>query len=254
VLSESERLILNHIRGATYLHIFGLVEEFILPFVVERARDKVHADKSGARALLTFAEEEAKHQVLFQRFSDEFHSGFATPIDFIGPAQDIADAVLKHSTLSIAILVLQLEWLTLRHYTESVKTDERIDPLFQSLLKHHWQEEAQHAKLDTLLVAELAAKATPAEIEKAIDEFLEIGGVLEGGLQQQVKFDLQALERAISRQLSAAERAEVEKVQLASYRWTFLVSGLEQTNFVKAVKELSEAGFQRIQNVARALS
>jgi hypothetical protein len=254
VLSESERLVLNHIRGATYLHIFGLVEEFILPFVVERARDKVHADKSGARALLTFAEEEAKHQVLFQRFSDEFHSGFATPIDFIGPAQDIADAVLKHSTLSIAILVLQLEWLTLRHYTESVKTDERIDPLFQSLLKHHWQEEAQHAKLDTLLVAELAAKATPAEIEKAIDEFLEIGGVLEGGLQQQVKFDLQALERAISRQLSAAERAEVEKVQLASYRWTFLVSGLEQTNFVKAVKELSEAGFQRIQNVARALS
>jgi hypothetical protein len=65
ILSDEEKLTLNQIRGATYLHLFGLVEEFILPFAVERAQDGVHGDKARVRALLTFAEEEAKHQQLF---------------------------------------------------------------------------------------------------------------------------------------------------------------------------------------------
>ncbi len=253
-LNAREKLILNQIRGATYLHLFQLVEEFILPFSLERARDGVHGDKDRVRALLTFAEEEAKHQTLFRRFAEEFEKGFPVKAEFIGPAKDIADAVLAHSTLGIAVLILHLEWTTQRHYLESVKTDESIDPRFASLLKHHWQEEAQHAKIDTLVTAELASKASPAEIEAAIDDFLKIGSLLEGGLQQQVKLDIQTLERAIGRILSDAARAEIEAVQLKSYRWTFLVSGLEQANFVKAVSELSQAGLARVQGVASALA
>ena len=253
-LSDGEKLTLNHIRGATYLHLFGLVEEFILPFAVERARDGIHASKDRVRALLTFAEEEAKHQQLFQRFSDEFKRGFKTPIEVIGPATAIAETVLAHSPLSIAILILHLEWTTQRHYLESVKTDQRLDPQFVSLLKHHWQEEAQHAKIDTLVLQELAERASPQEIEKAIDEFLAIGGILEGGLQQQAKYDLAAFELAIGRKLPAAQAAQVSAVQLRSYRWTFLVSGLEQENFAKAVSELSPAGLERVRATARALS
>src|SRR5688572_25863847 len=37
-LSSAERKTLNHIRGHAYLCIFGLVEEFILPFVMDHAR------------------------------------------------------------------------------------------------------------------------------------------------------------------------------------------------------------------------
>jgi hypothetical protein len=252
-LSAAERLVLNQIRGSTYLYLFGLVEEFILPFALDRARDGAFGDKQRVRALVTFAEEEAKHQVLFSRFAEEFERGFPIKPEVIGPPKAIADAVLGHSTLGVAILILHLEWLTQRHYVESVKTDTAIDPQFASLLKHHWQEEAQHAKIDTIIAAELAAAATPAEIEKAVDDFLAIGGILDGGLQQQVKFDVTTLERAIGRTLTAAKRAEVERVQLASYRWTFLVSGLEQPNFVKTVSQLSEAGIGRVQAVARAL-
>lgn len=253
-LDAREKLLLNQIRGASYLHIFGLVEEFILPFSLERARDQIHGDKSRVRALLTFAEEEAKHQVLFQRFSEEFAKGFPVKAEFIGPATDIAAAVLNHSALSVAILILHLEWLTQRHWTESIKTDEALDPLFVDLLKHHWQEEAQHAKIDTLVAAELAARATPEEIEKGIDDFLAIGGLLEGGLQQQVKFDVDTLERAIPRKFSAKEREEIEAVQLKSFRWTYLVSGLEHPNFVKAISDLSPAGLGRVREVQEALS
>ena len=253
-LNAREKLILNQIRGATYLHLFGLVEEFILPFALERAKDEVHGDKDRVRALLTFAEEEAKHQQLFQAFATEFAQGFPVEPELIGPAQAVAEAVLSHSKLGVAILILHLEWLTQRHYLESVKTDETIDPRFLSLLRHHWQEEAQHAKIDTLVAAELASRATPQEIELAIDDFLKIGGLLESSLQQQVKFDLTTLEKAIGRTLSEAQRKEIEAAQLKSYRWTFLVSGLEQANFVKAVGELSTAGLGRVQDVARALS
>lgn len=253
-LSPQERLVLNQIRGATYLHLFGLVEEFILPFALDRAQDGVHGNKDRVRALLTFAEEEAKHQVLFQRFAEEFRRGFPTEIEFIGPAQAIADTVLSHSKLAVAILILHLEWLTQRHYLESVKTDESIDPQFVSLLRHHWQEEAQHAKVDTLVAAELAAQASQEEIEKAIDDFLAIGGILDGGLQQQVKFDVRALEKAVAREFNESERQRIESEQLKSYRWTFLVSGLEQENFVRAVQDLSSAGLGRVREVAKALS
>jgi hypothetical protein len=253
-LSDREKLTLNHIRGATYLHLFGLVEEFILPFAVERARDGIHASKDRVRALLTFAEEEAKHQQLFQRFSEEFKRGFKTPLEVIGPATAIAETVLAHSPLSIAILILHLEWTTQRHYLESVKTDQLLDPQFVSLLKHHWQEEAQHAKIDTLVLQELAERASPQEIEKAIDDFLAIGGILEGGLQQQVKYDLAAFELAIGRKLPAEQAARVSAAQLRSYRWTFLVSGLEQENFARAVNDLSPAGLERVRATVRALS
>ncbi len=253
-LSEHERLILNQIRGASYLHLFGLVEEFILPFAVERVRDGVHGDKDRVRALLTFAEEEAKHQMLFQRFAEEFAEGFPVKAEFIGPAKDIAAAVLSHSALGVALLTLHLEWMTQRHYVESVKGDDVIDPQFASLLRHHWQEEAQHAKIDTLILDELSSSASRTEIESGIDDFLKIGTLLEGGLRHQVKLDIATLERAIDRSLSPSQREEVEQVQLRSYRWTFLVSGIEHPNFAKALGDLSRAGLARVQEVGRALS
>jgi hypothetical protein len=253
-LSPNEKLALNQIRGATYLHLFQLVEEFILPYAIERASDGVHGDKARVRALLTFAEEEAKHQILFQRFAEAFDQGFPVKPEVIGPAKAIADTVLGHGKLAVAILVLHLEWLTQRHYVESVKTDDALDPQFVSLLRHHWQEEAQHAKIDTLLVSELASRSTAAEIDQAIDDFLKIGGILDGGLQQQVHFDLSTLERATGRSLSPRERNEVESAQLKSYRWTFLVSGFEQANFRAAIADLSPAGVTKIAGAARALS
>src|SRR5919112_5722544 len=78
-LSPDEKLILNQIRGNTYLCIFGLVEEFILPFVVDHARRDLSQDDYRTRALLQFAGEEAKHIQLFKRFREEFEGGFGTP-------------------------------------------------------------------------------------------------------------------------------------------------------------------------------
>ncbi len=73
--------------------------------------------------------------------------------------------------------------MTQRHYIVSVKDNQNLDAQFKSLLKNHWLEEAQHAKLDTLMVEAIADGMSAAEIEKAVDECLEIGGFLDDGVR-----------------------------------------------------------------------
>src|SRR5207342_2153493 len=61
-LSSDERRMLNQIRGHNYLYLFGAVEEFILPFVMDQVRPQLQGDDDfKVRAMLEFAAEEAKH-------------------------------------------------------------------------------------------------------------------------------------------------------------------------------------------------
>ena len=59
-LSPAEKRALNQIRGHAYLNIFGLVEEFILPFVLDHARARIGDDTDRMRALLQCAVEEVQ--------------------------------------------------------------------------------------------------------------------------------------------------------------------------------------------------
>jgi hypothetical protein len=255
-LNPGERLKLNQIRGFTYLYLFGLVEEYILPAVIEHAEGSVHGDDYEMRALLRFAEEEAKHIQLFKWFVKEFEKGFNTPCGAIGPAKEIAAAILNHSRLGVFLATLHIEWMSQRHYVESVKDNaaERLDPLFCSLLKHHWLEESQHAKLDTLIVDKLASGLEPAKIEAGIDDYMDIGKILDGGLAAQVQLDLSSLQKAIGRELSAEERDEIAKAQTRAYRFTFLSSGMNHPNFDRSLRELSARGHERVGELERAIA
>src|SRR5215510_14894390 len=165
-LSPAEKLKLNQIRGFDYLCTFGLVEEFILPFILDHARRQLQGDDYRVRAFLAFAAEEAKHIHLFKHFRAEFEDGFGTACLFIGPPSAIAEAILAHDPLAIMLVIMHIEWMTQRHYLDSVQDDRRLDEQFKSMLKHHWMEEAQHAKLDTLMVEALAKSRSQAELEK----------------------------------------------------------------------------------------
>lgn len=249
-LAPAEKLKLNQIRGFDYLCVFGLVEEFILPFVLDHARPQLQDDDYRARAFLSFAAEEAKHIQLFKKFRAEFEEGFGTECLFIGPPKAIADAILAHDPLAVAFAILHIEWMTQRHYTESVQGDQGLDAQFKSLLKHHWMEEAQHAKLDTMMVEALAQGRGEAELEKAMNEYLEIGGFLDDGLRQQAEFNLENLQRRTGRKLTEDERAEFMTKQHQALRWTFLGSGMTHPNFLATLERLSPALRNRIEQVA----
>ncbi|MES1198559.1 MAG: hypothetical protein ABUS48_01090 [Pseudomonadota bacterium] len=252
-LSPSERLTLNHIRSRGYLALFELVETFIMPFIDQQADVAAGSDPFRGPALKQFAGEEAKHMELFRRSLAEFDESFGVPCALIGPAHDIADAILGHDPLAVAIATLGLEWMSQGHYVESIKDDRDLDPQFKNLLKHHWMEEAQHAKLDALMLQSMAAARSAEEISRAIDEYFEIGALFDGGFKQQAAFDLDALERARARPFPATQRAEFLEIQHQALRWTFLGSAMRNKNFLAGLASLGEQHRARVEQAAAGL-
>ncbi len=253
-LSEDEKRILNQIRGHDYLCIFGLVEEFILPFILDHARPQLSGDEERVRALLNFASEEAKHIHLFKRFHAAFTADFGTDCKVIGPAEAVAAEVLRHDPLSVALVILMIEWMTQSHYVDSVKEDQDLDPLFKSLLRHHWIEEAQHAKLDTLMVEALADGRSEQELAAAIDGFFAIGLYLDAGIRTQAELNLAAFETATGRTLAADAREALVEQQHQALRWTYLGSGLVHPKFRATLGAISPAGLARIDEAAPAFA
>jgi hypothetical protein len=251
MLSDKERLTLNQIRAHEYLSLFGLVEEFILPFVLDHVRDGLPGnDEVQVQALLNFASEEAKHIQLFKRFQETFRKGFGTDCEMIGPPEAVAKVVLSEEPLSVALFILMIEWMTQSHYVDSVKDDNDLDPLFADLLRYHWIEEAQHAKLDTLVVEALAKGKSEAELHKAVDGFLTIVGFFDTGCRQQAKFNLDALEAVHGPKASEADRLELLARQHQALRWTYLGSGLAHKEFRATLGALSLSQRARIDALA----
>ena len=251
-LLPEEQCLLNQIRAHGYLYMFGLVEEFILPFVMDHTRSRLGLDKDDHRnrAFLEFLAEEAKHIHLFNRFREEFRRGFSMDCEVIGPTDAIGKAVLAHHPLAVALVILQIEWMTQRHYIDSVKDDQTLDLRFKELLRHHWMEEAQHAKLDTLMVQSLAKDCAEAEIGAAIDDYMKIGALVDGGLQQQVQFDLSVLERSIGRKFDPSEVEQFTRQQLQAQRWTYLGSGMTHGNFTATLKSIGGNASSRVAEIA----
>jgi hypothetical protein len=241
-LSSDEQRALNHIRAHGYLCLFGLVEEFILPFVLGRLSARLDAELPEILALMAFAGEEAKHIELFRRFERRFAEGFGARCDVIGPAPAIRDHVLRKSELGVGLLILHIEWMTQQHYLEMVKGDASLEPSFARLLHQHWLEECQHARIDGWIVESVAASSSPGQRAQAFADYVSLLSFLEQGLDQQVELDRQALERAIGRALNDAERERFVDVQRQAQWRTFLGSGVTHPRVRSAIEAVYPAG------------
>jgi hypothetical protein len=253
-LNEQEKLKLNQIMGNAYCHLFGYIEEYIIPQAMEAAQKDVFGDENRLRALLRFAEEETKHQALFRRAVALFEEGFGMKCGLISAQEEVAKVVLGKSRLCTYLLTHMIEWFTQLHYIEHVRDRSELDGLFRDLLKHHFLDEAQHAKIDGLLIAELAGDVAEADREKAVDELLELGLAIDGLLAQQVGLNITSLEEAVGRRFTGAEKLEIEQHTRRAYRWTFLVAGLEHPNFRRTLAEVTHLGTAKIEAAVEALS
>ena len=253
-LNEGEKLKLNQIMGNAYCHLFAYVEEYIIPQALEAAQRDIHGDETRLRTLLLFAEDESKHQELFRRSRALFEKGFGVQCALIPGREDVAKVVLSKSRLCSYLLTSMIEWFTQSHYVEHVRDRSELDELFRDLVKYHWMDEAQHAKIDSLLIDEITREISEEECEAAVDELLELGGAVDGLLSQQADLNLVSLEKAIGRTLSEKDKEEIKRNTFRAFRWTFLVSGLEHPKFVQIVSELTQRGPAKLEAVARALS
>lgn len=243
-LTARERLTLNHIRGHGYLCLFALFEDHVVPFVLDHP-----AGGPDERPWESTSRDD------FTRFRTEFEMGFGTPCDVVGPPADIARMVLSYDPLSVALAVLHVEWMTQRHYIESIRDDEAMDPRFKGLLRRHWMEEAEHARTDTLLLQSMAAGHSQAQRLAAVRGYLEIMAYLDAALTTQVAYDLDAFGRAAGRHLeplSAREREAFIHIQLQAVRWTFLGSGMTHPRFLQTLGALAPTGRVTVERMAPA--
>jgi hypothetical protein len=253
-LDDQEKRKLNQIRANSYCHLFAFVEEFVVPLVLANATRDVYGDETRLWSLLRFAEEEVKHQELMRRACAQFESGFGAPCGLVPGREAVAEAVLSTSPLTALLLTNMIEWFSQSHYVEHVRDEQELDPLVRDILRFHWIDESRHARMDSLLVAEVARDLGADERERAIDELLELGGAVDGLLAQQLELDIDALERSIGRALTDRDKDEIRSAQQRAYRWTFLVSGLEHPKFVALVDGLTVEGRGKIAGAALALS
>ena len=237
-MSDTERRALNQITGNSYLNLFAFVEEYILATVVEHATAEMFGDHTAIRALVRFADEELKHQMLFARYRRSFDKDFGVPCDVLNNAADVAGVILGKHRIAVMLMTLHIEWMTQQHYTEGVKDNANIDALFAKLLKHHWLEEAQHARIDALELQRLVRDATPLAIEQGFTEYMQLLDALGGLLDQQSKMDIVSIEKKLGKTFSADERAQIAALQLKGYVKTFAVTGMTNPTFVDIINRL----------------
>lgn len=254
-LSADERRKLNQIAGNSYLYLFYFVEEYIIASTLEHANGEMFGDEMALRALLRFADEEVKHQQLFQRFRGAFERDFGVSCGVIENPQAVAEVILSKAPMAVMLVTLHLELVTQQHFVEGYRGGESaLDPFFASLLKNHWLEESQHARIDALELAKLAREATPAQIEAAIDDYLFILQAFAGLLAQQAALDVASLEAATGRTFDDAQKKSIEAAQTRSYRRAFIGLGLQNPMFIKYLEQFSEPGQKKIAAQVEALS
>lgn len=252
-LTLSQRLMLNQISGNAYLNLFAFVEEYITAMAVQHAHAELFGDHLAVRALVRFAEEEAKHQQLFWRYCAAFERDFGHKCHLLGSAAEVAGVILSKGPLAVTLVTLHLELMTQAHYTESVRGNQNLDPLFCELLRHHWMEEAQHARLDALELDKLLDISGPEQIAACFDEYLGLIDAFDGLLAAQSKLDLQTLSEALGQTFSETDAAAIVRSQHSAYRNTFLISGMTNKSFLETVGMISSAAAERISAKAAEL-
>jgi hypothetical protein len=241
-LSTQEKLHLNHIRSASYMNLFGFVEEFITAFMIRIAADSSFEENFRLRALLRFSEEEVKHQMLFNKYVSLFNKNFPTRCEFLSGADDVANVILSNSKLSVLFITYHIEIMTQQHYLETVKDDTSLDESFSFILKKHWQEEAQHAKLDLYEIHRVARDSASEEISSSINDYFNIIDAFIGLLMKQTEMDLESLQRCANRKFSDDEKALFMKVQHYSYIYDFIIYGIKNPTLQAEINSIFPGG------------
>ena len=214
-LSPEEKRFVSQIQGRTYANLFGLVERFINAKVLELSHDHWFGDQIALEALVRFSDEELKHQALFRRIDamvgEVLPAGYRFDIDPNG----VARAVLGKSTWAVLGLTLHIELFTQLHYRESIEPDTGLSELFKDVYLYHWREESQHAILDELEWVRHDATLTAEQRDRAVDEFIELVGAVDGIVQAQAETDAAYFAASCGRTVGDAERQPIE----AAFLW-----------------------------------
>jgi hypothetical protein len=247
-LSADEKRFVSQIQGRTYANVFGLVERFINAKILELTHDHWFGDQVALEALVRFSDEELKHQALFRRIEtmlrEVLPDGYCFDID----PDAVAHAVLGKSTWAVLALTLDIELFTQLHYRQAINPDDELSELFKDVFLYHWTEETQHAIVDELEWVRHDSGLTAEQRDRAVDEFIELVGAVDGILRSQAPADVGYFAANCGRAVGVAEARAIEAAFLKAYRWQYIHSGAQHPHFGKVLSGLiTEDQGRRIQ-------
>jgi hypothetical protein len=246
-LSEDEQRLVSQIQGRTYANMFVLVERFINAKILEVSRDHWLNDQTALEALVRFSDEELKHQELFRRIDRLIADGMPAGYSFVPRLNDVASVVLGKSTWAVLALTCHIELFTQAHYIHSIEPNDHASALYKDVFLYHWKEESQHAILDELEWRREDGKLTAEQRDLAVNDLIELVGVVHQVLQAQAEADTHYFLTICSRSFSPEQSDKIKTVVLKSYRWQYIISGIEQPRFAKLLRGMiTEAQGHRI--------
>jgi hypothetical protein len=145
-------------------------------------------------------------------------------------------------------LTLDIELFTQLHYRQSIEPDDELSELFKDVFLYHWKEESQHAILDELEWKRHDAGLTADERDRAVDEFIELVGAVDGVLQAQAAADAGYFVANCGRVVGEEEADAIKAGFLKAYRWQYIHSGAAHPTFAKVLSGMiTEDQGRRIQ-------
>ena len=240
-LGTEDKRLFSHVQGRTYANMFGLVERFIGPKILEVSRDHWLGDQTAFEALVRFTDEELKHQEMFRRIDALCAEGMPAGYNFLPQPNDVAGAVLGAPTWSVLALICHIELFVLAHYRQSIEKDEHLSELWRDVFAFHAREEAQHAIMDEIEWKRADAGLTAAQRDQAVDGLIALVGAVDGILQQQAKADTDYFLRAAGRSFDRMQVETIGETFLHAYRWQYIASGVQDERFQKILGGLVEA-------------
>ena len=251
-LSPDERRLLSQIQGRTYANIFGLVERFIGPKILEVSREHWLGDQIAFEALVRFTDEELKHQELFRRIERLAGEQMPAGYSFVPQPNEVAAVVLGKSTWAVLALTCHIELFVLNHYRQSIDPDAELSALYKDVFLHHAREESQHAILDELEWKREDAKITAEDRDRAVNDLIDLVAAVDGILQAQAKSDAAYFIAQCGARFTPQEVESINAGILGAYRWQYIVSGVQDTRFGGLLGDMVTA--EQNQRVGNALA
>jgi len=246
-LGKDEKRLFSQIQGRSYANIFGLVERYIPPMVLEVSKDHWLGDQTAFEALVRFTDEELKHQELFRRIEAMIAPAMPAGYTFLPEPNAVASAVLSKCTWAVLALTCDIELFTQAHYRQSIEPDRELSDLWKDVFLFHWKEESQHAILDELEWQCENAKLSPEQRDHAVSDLIDLVAAVDGILQVQAKADTDYFLRVCGRTFGGAEVKRIGETMLKAYRWQYIGSGVQDERFQKILGGMiTEAQMQRI--------
>ena len=197
-LSPAERRLVSQIQGRTYARMFGRLLADQAPF---RQLDAMMADcmPGGYRFV---------------------------------PEPDVVAAVVRsRSAWSVLALTCLIELLMRSHGRQSSGADAQIDPLWNDALRSQWRKASGHARLDELAWKREDERLDPSARDRAVGDLIVLVGMIDGILQAQARADAKYFAAASGRRVDANEQSRIDAALLNSYRWQYILSGVQMPHF-----------------------